>query len=373
MLVFIVRPLASLTGEEIARTRALSGEPQRARDIHLLAARLDPFDPVPQARGGVLQVQFGDINGGLRSFREVDDRSPGRPDVAALLGTTQWSAGDLDGAEQTFRAGIADDPWLARGSDLYTPLALLLIGQGRDDEALSLLAEGFWVSPINVADPAWVVDADAHTVLLDRTYHDGDQPDDDPVLRARILQRIGVFTPDQPNVEAGDLSITRVFDLMEADARATLQSDPQRGVEMLDQLALCYSTAQLPEGAKRLLEEAVRVQPDANFARYDLARTYLALDDDASAIHELQEVIRIGNASSRYDLRVAFAERDLALIASRQERFADAATLMRQALKDYRWAYLPFANETLARAYDNLGDPSEAEKWRRRERFLNGG
>jgi tetratricopeptide (TPR) repeat protein len=153
---------------------------------------------------------------------------------------------------------------------------------------------------------------------------------------------------------------------------ATLDRDRALGVEMLVQLALNYRVAQLFDGAVRILEDAVALEPDESFIRYDLAQTQLALEDDDAARVQLDEVLRIGKQSPNYDLRVAFAERELALMAMREARFADAAMLMQEALNDYRWAYMPDAYFTIADAYDMLGDPDEAAKWRRKERFLTG-
>ena len=71
------------------------------------------------------------------------------PVLRDRLGNTLRDMGDLDGAEETYRKAIADDPSLAPP---YLNLAELLWRQGRDSEAQSVLEEGIEVVPVEAKD-----------------------------------------------------------------------------------------------------------------------------------------------------------------------------------------------------------------------------
>ncbi len=371
LVMYVLRPVSSLTAEDAGREQLQEPDVRGALTAFELSARLDPFHVFPIARQGLAEAQLDRIDDARRSLRDAHDRSPSNPLVLSHLAMTDWLAGDLDAAERHLRLGIAADPWQALGRDLYTQLALMLRTQGREDEATALLAEGFWVDAGNAADGAWVHSEDSSDVTLDALYSSGRAPSDD-ALRRRIFQRIGVYAGALPDAESGDFNIDEVFALMETEARAALDSDRALGIEMLVQIALCQRIAQQHDAARDLLKEAVALDENANFARYALAHEYLALEDTGAAIRELDEVVRVGRASETYDLRVAFAERDLGVIAFREGRHEDAVRAMRAALDDYRWAYLPVTYSTLVAAYESLGQPDEAAKWRRKDEFLNG-
>ena len=169
-----------------------------------------------------------------------------------------------------------------------------------------------------------------------------------------------------------DIRFSDVVALIEEDAREIRQADPEEAAELLHQAGLAYQAAGDHRAASRIFADAAEDDPGASYIRYDLAQSLIALNDDSAAEKQLEQVVRIARASDTYDLRIGFAQRDLALIAMRQERYADAVQLMLAALDDYRWAYLPHAHETLAQAYDRLGDADQAGKWRHREAFLQG-
>jgi tetratricopeptide (TPR) repeat protein len=168
----------------------------------------------------------------------------------------------------------------------------------------------------------------------------------------------------------GDLSLSEALRPLEDEARATVPNDPTLAAEIFDSAALAYQFAGFHSEAVRVLGVAATVDPDASYVRYDLAQSHIAIGDDLAATGDLEATVELAHRSGTYDLRIGFAERDLALIAMRAGGYEAATRLMRSAVNDYRWAYLPLAYPTLAEAYERLGQPEEAERWRRRESFL---
>lgn len=370
LLVLVVRPVGSLAAFKIGRDRVTHGAIGTSETPLKIAAALDPLEATALQWVVFRQLQYGETSQALASLNDADSRLPRDPVILAQLGDVSWLSGDTQAAEQYYRRSIASDRWEAAGRDAYTPLALLEAAEGRRDEAIQTLADGFFVNPANVYDGAWVRATDGSTVMLDDAYLHGSDPGPNNGLMAALDGRLGLFTGANRIPVPGALSITNVFDAMESQAHAELPRDRTRGTEMLHQIGLAYHYAGLHAGGRRLLEDAVLLDLGATYIRYDLAQVELALKDDDGAIRDLSEVVRLAETSSTYDLRQAFAERALAVIAARQKRFADAITLMQAALDHYRWAYLPSAYPTLADAYDASGQPAKAAEYRARERYL---
>ncbi len=370
LLVLVVRPVSSLAAFKIGRDRVTHGALASSSGPLKLAAALDPLEATAPQWLAFRQLQYGEVSAAVASLKDADARLPQDPIILAQLGDVSWLLGDTAAAEQYYRRSIASDRWQAAGRDGYTPLALLQAAEGRRDEAIQTLADGFFVNPANVYDGAWIRTKDGTVAGLDDAYLHGSDPRTDKGLALALDSRLGLFTGVNRTPTPGALNITSVFDAMESQAHAELTQDRTRGIEMLHQIGLGYHDAALHAGGRRVLADAAALDPGATYIRYDLAQEELALKDDDAAIRDLNEVVRLAQASSTYDLRQAFAQRDLALIAARQKRFTDAITLMRAALDNYRWAYLPAAYSTLADAYDATGQPGKAAEYRAKERYL---
>ena len=370
LLVCVVRPVGSAIAFKVGRDRVADGNIAGAETPFAVATWLDPLDVGAPLWLSYTQLQYGKLDAGLATMKDANARLPHDPVILTRLGDVSWLRGDLSGAEQYYRQAIASDPWQSKGRDAYTPLAQLKVSQGKQDEATRILADGFLVNPADVFDAGWIHAADDSSVMLDRVFSQGGDPAANPGIRQVLSRSLALYQiPGDPPV-ASTFSITDVFDAMEADARAELTHDRGRGIEMLHQLGVCYRNARLYDGAQRVLSDGAALDPQATYIRYELAQVDILMKDDDAAVADLNAVVRLAQAAPVYDLRLSFAERDLALVANRQKRYADATTLMLQALDDYRWAYLPFAYSTLADAYQSLGDAGKAAEYRDKERYL---
>jgi O-antigen ligase len=370
LLMFVVRPVGSMTAVKIGRDRLADGNVSGAERPFTVAAAIEPFDATPRIFASFTQLQYGKTTEALASIKDADSRLPDNPIVLTELGDVAWLMGDTDAAEQYYRRSIASDRWMAAGRDPYSALALLKASEGKRDEAAQLFADAFFMSPASVHDSAWLHAKDDSGVSLDDTYLNGSDPHTDDRLSQSLSRRLQLFAPPTAPPGPSTFSITDVFDVMESRAHDELARNRRRGIDMLHQIGLGYHYAGLDAGARRVFSEAVALDPTATYIRYDLAQADMASKHDDAAIVELTEVVRLARASTTYDLRLAFARRDLALIANRQKRYADAVVLMSDALAAYRWGYLPYAYATLADAYKALGQPEKASEIVDKERFL---
>jgi O-antigen ligase/tetratricopeptide (TPR) repeat protein len=370
LLMFVVRPVGSMTALKIGRDRLADGNVNGAERPFTIAASLEPFDATPRIFASFTQLQYGKTAEGLASLKDADARQPESPVLLTALGDVSWLMGDTDAAERYYRRSIASDRWEAASRDPYSALALLKASQGKRDEAAELFADGFFVNPASVHDSAWLHAKDDSSVSLDDAYVNGGDPRRDDRLSQTLSRRLQLFAPPASPPAPSTFSITDAFDVMESRAHAELPQNRERGIEMLDQIGLAYHYAGLDAGARRVFSEAVALDPGATYIRYDLAQAEMASKHDDDAIVELTEVVRLARTSTTYDLRLGFAERDLALIANRQKRYNDAIVLMSDALAAYRWGYLPYAYVTLADAYKAVGQPDKAQEFVDKERFL---
>ncbi len=371
LLVFVVRPIGSLAATAAARDHLATGDDAAAADAFRIAGVFDPLDIGSRMALANIDLRQGDIAGALAHTRAASARAPRTGAIAVRLGELSWLQGDVVAAERYFRQGTEQDAWQLLNADPYTPLGLLLITNGDTAGGEAAIAAGLRVSPSNARDPAWVAAPDGG-VALDRAYAPGATVGEDAPLLHALQRRLGLAAGKTVGPVPGDILLTDVIALTESDAREVRETDPGKAAEILHQAGLAYQAAGEHDAASRILMDAVVDDPDASYIRHDLAQSLVALNDDDAAEEQLEEVVRIARASDTYDLRLGFAERDLALIAMRREDYADAVQLMLAALDDYRWAYLPQAHEALAQAYQRLGDPGEAAKWRDREAFLQG-
>jgi O-antigen ligase/tetratricopeptide (TPR) repeat protein len=367
LLVFVVRPVGSLAAISRADGRFATGDLTGSASALRVAARVDPLDIGVRAQLASIALQQGDANGALARAKQVDARAPRFGPALVQLGEISWLLGDTDAAERYFRDGVREDSWQVLNADPYTPLGLLLLARGDVEGAKRVIADGLRVSPVNVRDRAWV--RTGSELRIDRAYEASTTPLGGAELRTALERRMFLSSTTG---EPGSIGLRDVLAILERDAQTRRVHDPVRAAEILDQAGLAFEFAGLHAEAARALGDAVAANPGASYARYDLAQSEIALGDDTAASAQLQEVVRIARASRTYDLRIGFAERDLALIAMRARRYEEAVRLMRAALDDYRWAYLPDAYPTLIEAYGKLGEPGEAATWQRRLAFLQG-
>lgn len=368
LVVFVVRPVGSMAYNAAARDRLASGDDAAAANAFRMAGIFDPLDIDSRAALSNIDLRRGDIDSAIAHTRDHAARTPRTGAIAVRLGELEWLRGDLEAAERYFRTGIAQDEWQMLNADPYTPLGLLLITRGDVEKGTAMIAAGLRVSPVNARDPAWVATTDGQ-FALDSAYTPGATAGEGSPLRRALERRLRLPSGGAAS-SPGDVTLSDVIALTEAAART--ESDRERAAAILHQAGLAFQAAGDHREAARVLADAVAADPGASYARYDLAQSLTALGDDATAQAQLEEVVRIARAADTYDLRIGFAQRDLALLAMRADRYEDAVRLMRGALDDYRWAYLPLANGTLADAYQRLGDGERAAEWRRREAFLQG-
>jgi len=370
LVMFAVRPVGSMTAVKIGRDRLAEGDARGAERAFTIAASIEPFDTTAPTFVSYIQLQYGNTADALASMKDADSRQPENPVWLIGLGNINWLMGNTDAAEQYYQRSIASDRWMAAGGDPYSALALLRASQGKRGEATQIFADGLFMDPGNVDDRAWVHSKDDSGVSLDDSYLSGSDPRANERLSQSVSRRSLLFAPLVSLPAPSTFSITEVFDVMEARAHAELPGNRARGIEMLHQIGLAYHYAGLDAGAQRVLSDAVALDPGATYIRYDLAQAEMASKHDGDAITDLTEVVRLARTSTTYDLRLSFAERDLALIANRQKRYDDAIVLMRDALAAYRWGYLPYAYAALAEAYTALGQPGKASEFADKERFL---
>ncbi|HEY8172475.1 MAG TPA: O-antigen ligase family protein [Dehalococcoidia bacterium] len=364
MIVFVVRPIASNAWMKESSDRSQSGDRDGAAAALRIAAAIDPLDANVRLQLANYELQRGNVAGSAARMLEVNARLSDNGAMLTRAGEVAWLRGDTEGAERYFRRAIDNDSWQALNGDPYTPLGLLLLSRGDRAGAIETIAEGMRVSPINARDPAWVRTSDGASMVIDAAYAPGA---DANALQEALRRRM--FLPSGTGRQ-GDLSLSEALRPLEDEARATVPNDPTLAAEIFDSAALAYQFAGFHSEAVRVLGVAATVDPDASYVRYDLAQSHIAIGDDLAATGDLEATVELAHRSGTYDLRIGFAERDLALIAMRAGGYEAATRLMRSAVNDYRWAYLPLAYPTLAEAYERLGQPEEAERWRRRESFL---
>jgi len=371
LIVFVVRPVGSLASMSAARDHLAAGDDAAAADALRMAGVFDPLDIGSRAELANIDLRGGDTAGALAHTRDASARAARTGAIAVRLGEISWLQGDAVAAERYFRLGIEQDEWQMLNADPYTPLGLLLITNGDIDGGKAAIAAGLRVSPSNARDAAWVVTPDG-TAAIDPAYTAGATVTQDSPLFLALQRRLALAPRGAASPVRSEIRFSDVIALIEEDAREIRETDPEEAAELLHQAGLAYQAAGDHRAASRIFADASRDDPGASYIRYDLAQSLIALNDDGAAAEQLEPVVRIARDAATYDLRIGFAQRDLALIAMRDEQYADAVQLMLAALEDYRWQYLPLAHETLASAYDRLGDADEAAKWRGRDAFLQG-
>lgn len=84
------------------------------------------------------RIQLGDINGVVGPLEKLVELNPGVPDYAVLLAQTKQQMGDLEGAAQTYRQVLDQQPG---NMNALQGLTVLLVQQGRPQAAVGLLQD----------------------------------------------------------------------------------------------------------------------------------------------------------------------------------------------------------------------------------------
>lgn len=398
-LALVARPVAAELLVYESDEATLARNAPRALRLVRWAHRLDPWNAAYLGRLSDAYLRAWSLRDAIRAQEQVvETRRYFAPDHVRL-GWFYWLVNRPRQALAQFQYAAELDRWDTTNGNVYIPLGLAYANAGQYEQALAAFAYGFQVSPTTIDDEAWV-DGEAagtapgrylNTVYLQRSERrKGNDPLNleallPPGMRGRlplnlqraILRRLGqrVMKPEpgSPSLTP-DYRLSAVLDAIYRDYQARLTTDRDRATAMLATLGQMALKAGMPERSATFLEELRGLTPGESSVRYSLGLAYLALGDQERAKEEFRAVIRIGEESSEYVLRVPFSHFQLGVLVLQAQPPDTAAAVreFRDALDTYRWEYLPNVYFYLAIAEGLRGDQAAAEENLKKELFLLG-
>lgn len=123
-----------------------AGQLDRAEKLLYRAITEDPFNPRSRIGYGTVLAAAEDYEGAIKEFEEAARLDPSSADPLHHIANTLKKKGDIAAAEAKYREAIAKDP----GFDPpRLSLALMLLEQQRQEEAIAVLEETLKVAPQN--------------------------------------------------------------------------------------------------------------------------------------------------------------------------------------------------------------------------------
>ncbi|MGG6237652.1 tetratricopeptide repeat protein [Nodosilinea sp. AN01ver1] len=121
------------------------------------------------------RIQLGDINGVVGPLEKLVELNPGVPDYAVLLAQTKQQLGDLEGAAQTYRQVLDQQPG---NMNALQGLTVLLVQQERPQAAIGLLQDTLKTADQLQSDgTATGIDTTSVKLLLAQVHVEANNPD----------------------------------------------------------------------------------------------------------------------------------------------------------------------------------------------------
>ncbi len=121
------------------------------------------------------RIQLKDINGIVEPLEKLVELNPGVPDYAVLLAQTKQQMGDLEGAAQTYRQVLDQQPG---NMNALQGLTVLLVQQGRPQAAIGILQDTLTTAEKLEAEGGVAgLDIISVKLLLAQVHVENDRPD----------------------------------------------------------------------------------------------------------------------------------------------------------------------------------------------------
>lgn len=201
-------------------------------------------------RGGAPLLNEGDYEGAADYFAKADAIYDGRPEARITLGQIYAQLGRNDEAVEALRGALAivesdridevspemAESWRTQAAELPGQIARILVGAGRNEEAVEQLNGMLAEDPDNIANLR----------MLGSAYVSMDQPDSATAVFSRILDLPGLNSGDYYETGVGFYRIGAYAEAAEAFGAGAAQSAYDRdNVEMWARaLQLAYPTGQ---------------------------------------------------------------------------------------------------------------------------------
>ncbi|PSN14618.1 Tfp pilus assembly protein PilF [filamentous cyanobacterium CCT1] len=122
-----------------------------------------------------VRIQLGDINGVVGPLEKLVELNPSVPDYAVLLAQTKQQLGDLEGAAQSYRQVLDQQPG---NMNALQGLTVLLVQQERPQAAIGLLQDTLKTADQLQSDgTATGIDTTSVKLLLAQVYVESNNPD----------------------------------------------------------------------------------------------------------------------------------------------------------------------------------------------------
>ncbi len=307
---------------------------------------------------GALALRTQNPNTAIYEFAAVGNNRELRIPLTLLHGELLFSTGQFAEAEEVFR-GLAEEP--AAIPDAHRWLAAIYHQRGAMEAAQGELLEVTRLRPDHFL--AWrqlglLYQRDlANNVKAVECYQRALSCSPPPVPREEILRELAealIFRRDYRG------ALTTIEQVQSEDGRS------------LALKAECHASLDNPEPARRLLSEALLLDPNDRFALLLSARFHMLDNQPDKAVHDLTHALEIdpNDFTSRLSLAVAYqrlgndeaSQAELAKMQESKTLRTELTTLFVQAAKN---PDDPVIREQIAEQCLKLGQPELADSWRR--------
>nr|WP_228038498.1 tetratricopeptide repeat protein [Nodosilinea sp. LEGE 06152] len=203
------------------------------------------------------RIQLGDINGVVGPLEKLVELNPGVPDYAVLLAQTKQQLGDLEGAAQTYRQVLDQQPG---NMNALQGLTVLLVQQQRPQAAIGLLQDTLKTADQLQSDgTATDIDTTSVKLLLAQVHVEANNPDQAIAL---YDETIAAAPEDFRPVLAKALVLQEQGDTDTAQALFT-QATALAPAQFKDQIELMSAQGQAAPGASSETTDVVEPAPAA--------------------------------------------------------------------------------------------------------------
>lgn len=203
------------------------------------------------------RIQLGDINGVVGPLEKLVELNPSVPDYAVLLAQTKQQMGDLEGAAQTYRQVLDQQPG---NMNALQGLTVLLVQQERPQAAIGLLQDTLKTADQLQSDGTTTgIDTTSVKLLLAQVHVEANNPDQaialyDETIEAAPEDFRPVLAKALVLQEQGDTDIAQTL-FTQATALAPAQ--------FKDQIEVLASQGQATPGASSETTDPVEPAPAA--------------------------------------------------------------------------------------------------------------